>query len=156
MQENRYIDAKTSFVIWSQARVQAKLKHITKRRNEITMIATVTASEAAFARCNRINEWTEVQRNYSYIQTLQTRACGSGLICVIIVVFVVRTLSRHTSCYPKVQIAFEILMTHGLQFALLIALFCVLHWYDIKTSLFNVLLQIYYRYRHILFILIIF
>ena len=33
MQENRYIDAKTSFVIWSQARVRAELKHITKRRN---------------------------------------------------------------------------------------------------------------------------
>ena len=33
MQENRYIDAKTSFVIWSQARVRDELKHITKRRN---------------------------------------------------------------------------------------------------------------------------
>ena len=47
MQENRYIDAKTSFVIWKQANVRAELMHITKRRNEITMIVSVTTREAA-------------------------------------------------------------------------------------------------------------
>ena len=51
-------------------------------------------SHYTFTRGDRINEWTEVQRNYSYIQTLRTRACGSGLICVIIVVFVVGTLKQ--------------------------------------------------------------
>ena len=47
-----------------------------------------------FARGNRINEWTEVQCNYSYIQKLRTIACGSILMCVIIVVFVVGTLKQ--------------------------------------------------------------
>ena len=38
--------------------------------------------------------------------------------------------SKHASRWAEAQVAFEILMTHGLQFALLIALCCVLHRYE--------------------------
>ena len=50
--------------------------------------------------------------------------------------------SKHASRRAEAQVAFEILMTHGLQFALLIALCCVLHRYesqDIHRWEFNVL-----------------
>ena len=40
------------------------------------------------------------------------------------------TLKQTCLSQAEAQVAFEILMTHGLQFALLIALCCVLHRYE--------------------------
>ena len=46
MQENRYIDAKTSFVIWSLKEYALNLSISLSAGIEITMIASVTANEA--------------------------------------------------------------------------------------------------------------